>query len=159
MGRPNQAVGGAVGRIRMNVKTLESIANSRKKFGEDSVFIFSDKPLQVGFVPTGSLGLDIAIGVGGIPTGRISEIFGPESSGKTTLCQHIIANAQRLYPDLDCGYIDMEHALDSTYMSACGINLDNLVISQPDNGEQALELAEAMIRSGGVKVIVIDSVA
>ncbi|MCW5864494.1 MAG: recombinase RecA, partial [Anaerolineae bacterium] len=106
---------------------------------------------------TGSISLDIALGVGGVPRGRIVEIYGPESSGKTTLCQHIVAEAQRLGGI--CAYIDMEHALDPSYAAKCGVNIDQLYVSQPDTGEQALEIADALIRSGTMDVVVIDSVA
>src|SRR3989337_2799133 len=112
---------------------------------------------QVDFIPTGSIALDLALGVGGIPRGRVTEIFGPESSGKTTLCQHIVAEAQRLGGV--CAYIDMEHALDPGYAAKCGVDVDNLYISQPDTGEQALEIAETLVRSGAVEVVVVDSVA
>jgi recombination protein RecA len=113
--------------------------------------------LVVGVVPTGSLALDLALGVGGIPRGRVSEIYGPESSGKTTLCQHIVAEAQKLGGV--CAYIDMEHALDPGYAAKCGVDVENLYISQPDTGEQALEIAETLVRSGAVDVVVVDSVA
>jgi recombination protein RecA len=108
-------------------------------------------------IPTGSLALDLALGVGGIPRGRVSEIFGPEASGKTTLCQHIVAEAQKLGGA--CAYIDMEHALDPSYAARCGVNTDNLYIAQPDTGEQALEIAETLVRSGAVDAVVVDSVA
>ena len=108
-------------------------------------------------IPSGSLSLDLALGVGGIPRGRITEIFGPEASGKTTLGQHVIAEAQRLGGI--AAYIDVEHALDPNYASRCGVNVDDMLISQPDAGEQALEIVEALVRSGAVDVIVIDSVA
>lgn len=108
-------------------------------------------------IPTGSLSLDIALGIGGIPRGRITEIFGPESSGKTTICQHIVAEAQKMGGT--AAYIDMEHALDPVYAAHCGVNLDNLLISQPDTGEQALEIAETLVRSGAVDLVVVDSVA
>jgi recombination protein RecA len=113
--------------------------------------------LQVEAIPTGSLALDIALGIGGIPRGRVTEIYGPEASGKTTLCQHIVAEAQKRGGV--CGYIDMEHALDPVYATKCGVDVDNLYISQPDTGEQALEIAEALVRSGAMDVVVIDSVA
>jgi recombination protein RecA len=108
-------------------------------------------------IPTGSLALDIALGIGGVPRGRITEIYGPESSGKTTLAQHIIAEAQRM--DGVAAFIDVEHALDPSYAAKCGVDVDNLYISQPDTGEQALEIAEALVRSGALDVLVIDSVA
>jgi len=113
--------------------------------------------LSVEAIPTGSVSLDIALGIGGIPRGRITEIFGPEASGKTTLAQHIIAEAQRRGGL--AAFIDVEHALDSAYAAKCGVDVENLYISQPDTGEQALEIAEALVRSGSVDVIVIDSVA
>jgi recombination protein RecA len=113
--------------------------------------------LQVEAIPTGSVSLDIALGVGGIPRGRVTEIFGPESTGKSTLAQHIIAEAQRMGGT--AAYIDVEHALDPTYASACGIKVEELLVSQPDTGEQALEITEALVRSNAVDVIVIDSVA
>ena len=113
--------------------------------------------LDVDTVPSGSISLDIALGVGGIPRGRIIEIYGPESSGKTTLCQHVIAEAQAMGGV--CAFIDMEHALDPSYAEKIGVNIDDLFISQPDTGEQALEIAEALIRSGTIDVLVVDSVA
>lgn len=113
--------------------------------------------LNVEAIPTGSLSLDIALGIGGVPRGRVIEIYGPESSGKTTLCQHIIAEAQ-LRGGL-CAFIDMEHALEPRYAARCGVDVDNLYVSQPDTGEQALEIADALIRSGTMDVVVIDSVA
>ena len=113
--------------------------------------------LTVEAIPTGALSLDMALGVGGIPRGRITEIYGPKSSGKTTLCQHIVSEAQKLGGT--CAYVDMEHALDPLYAARCGVNVDNLLISQPDTGEQALEITETLVRSGAVDVIVINSVA
>jgi recombination protein RecA len=113
--------------------------------------------LRVEVIPTGSLSLDIALGVGGIPRGRVTEIYGPESSGKTTICQHIVAETQRMGGT--AAFIDMEHALDPVYAAQCGVDVDNLLVSQPDTGEQALEIAEALVRSGAVDVLVIDSVA
>jgi recombination protein RecA len=112
---------------------------------------------QVEAIPTGSIALDLALGVGGIPRGRIVEVFGPESSGKTTLCQHVIAEAQR--KGGIAAFIDVEHALDPGYARACGVNVDELLVSQPDTGEQALEITETLIRSGGVDIVVVDSVA
>ena len=140
-------------------RALETaIAGIQKRFGEGAIMRLGDAShLQVEVIPTGSLGLDIALGVGGLPRGRVIEIYGPESSGKTTLCQHVIAEAQRR--DGICAFIDMEHALDPSYASRCGVEVDNLYISQPDTGEQALEIAEALIRSGTMDVVVIDSVA
>ena len=113
--------------------------------------------MQVEVIPTGALALDIALGVGGLPRGRVVEIYGPESSGKTTLCQHVIAEAQQRGGI--CAFVDMEHALDPNYAARCGVDVENLYVSQPDTGEQALEIAEALIRSGTMDVVVIDSVA
>lgn len=141
------------------VKALElAISQIEKRFGKGSVMKLGEAPLvKVQAIPSGSLALDMALGVGGIPRGRITEIFGPESSGKTTLAQHIIAEAQKLGGTV--AYIDAEHALDPSYAANCGVNVDDLLISQPDTGEQALEITEALVRSGAVDVIVIDSVA
>jgi recombination protein RecA len=140
-------------------RQLEStLANLNKRFGDGIIMRLGDAShLQVEVIPTGSLSLDIALGVGGVPRGRVVEIYGPESSGKTTLCQHIIAEAQRLGGI--CAFIDMEHALDPEYAARCGVDIDNLYVSQPDTGEQALEIAEALIRSGTMDVVVVDSVA
>ncbi|MBP6802957.1 MAG: recombinase RecA, partial [Chloroflexi bacterium] len=136
-------------------KTLESLT---KRFGEGTIMRLGDaQHLQVESIPTGSLSLDIALGVGGVPRGRVVEIYGPESSGKTTLCQHIIAEAQRRGGI--CAFIDMEHALDPNYAERCGVDINNLYVSQPDTGEQALEIADALIRSGTMDVVVVDSVA
>lgn len=129
-----------------------------KRYGEGSIMRLGEAHhMEVESIPTGSLSLDIALGVGGIPRGRITEIFGPESSGKTTLCQHIVAEAQRIGGT--AAYIDMEHALDPVYAARCGVNIDNLFISQPDTGEQALEITETLVRSGAIEVVVVDSVA
>src|SRR5512136_2830213 len=140
-------------------KALDTtLANLTKRFGDGAIMRLGEAThLQVETIPTGSLALDLALGVGGIPRGRITEIYGPESAGKTTLCQHIIAEAQRLGGT--CAFIDMEHALDPTYAENCGVNVEDLYISQPDTGEQALEIAEALIRSGAMDVVVVDSVA
>jgi recombination protein RecA len=128
------------------------------KFGEGAIMKFGDTPkVNVNVVPTGSLGLDMALGVGGIPRGRIIEIFGPESSGKTTLSLHIVAEAQKLGGV--CAYIDAEHAMDPEYTKKLGVNINDLLISQPDNGEQALEIVESLVRTGKIDVIVVDSVA
>jgi recombination protein RecA len=143
------------GRIATLEKTLGTLT---KRFGEGTVMRLGDaQHLHVETIPTGSLGLDIALGVGGVPRGRVIEIYGPESSGKTTLCQHIIAEAQKRGGI--CAFIDMEHALDPSYAARCGVDVDNLYVSQPDMGEQALEIADALIRSGTMDVVVIDSVA
>jgi recombination protein RecA len=129
-----------------------------KQFGRGSIMkLGSAERQQVEAIPTGSIALDLALGVGGIPRGRIVEVFGPESSGKTTLCQHVIAEAQRRGGI--AAFIDVEHALDPGYARACGVNVDELLVSQPDTGEQALEITETLIRSGGVDCVVVDSVA
>jgi len=129
-----------------------------KRFGDGAVMRLGEAAhLKVESIPTGSLTLDLALGVGGIPRGRVSEIYGPEASGKTTLAQHIVAEAQAL--NGVCAFIDMEHALDPVYAERCGVDVDNLYISQPDTGEQALEIAETLVRSGAVDIVVIDSVA
>src|SRR5512142_2176043 len=129
-----------------------------KQFGRGSIMkLGSAERQQVDAIPTGSIALDLALGVGGIPRGRITEIFGPESSGKTTLCQHVLAEAQRRGGVV--AFIDVEHALDPGYARACGVNVDELLVSQPDTGAQALEITEALIRSGGVDAVVVDSVA
>ncbi len=129
-----------------------------KQFGRGSIMKLGSKERQaVDSIPTGSIALDLAIGVGGIPRGRITEIFGPESSGKTTLAQHVIAEAQRRGGI--AAFIDVEHALDPGYARACGVNVDELLVSQPDTGEQALEITETLIRSGGVDCVIVDSVA
>ena len=147
----------------MNQKDKErqlenTLATLNKRFGDGAIMKLGDAyHLQVEVIPTGSLSLDIALGVGGVPRGRVIEIYGPESSGKTTLCQHIIAEAQKRGGI--CAFIDMEHALDPGYASKCGVDVNNLYISQPDTGEQALEIADALIRSGTMDIVVVDSVA
>ncbi|MDX9990500.1 MAG: recombinase RecA [Anaerolineales bacterium] len=129
-----------------------------KRYGDGSIMRLGEAhSMVVDTIPTGSLSLDIALGVGGLPRGRITEIYGPESSGKTTLCQHIVAEAQKLGGT--AAFIDMEHALDPGYAAKVGVDIDNLLVSQPDTGEQALEIAETLVRSGAVDVVVIDSVA
>jgi recombination protein RecA len=136
-------------------KTLQDIT---KRFGEGAIMKLGDAMgMTVDVIPTGTLSLDLALGVGGVPRGRVTEIYGPEASGKTTICQHIVAEAQRAGGT--AAFIDMEHALDPSYAARTGVDVDNLLISQPDTGEQALEIAESLIRSGAVDVIVIDSVA
>ena len=141
------------------IQALESaLGQITKRYGEGSIMRLGEaKSLQVEVIPTGSLSLDIALGVGGIPRGRVTEIYGPEASGKTTLAQHIVAEAQKLGGT--CAFIDMEHALDPAYAERCGVVVDDLLISQPDMGEQALEIAETLVRSGAMDVVVIDSVA
>ena len=141
-------------------KALEAaLGQIEKNFGKGSVMRLgkNEVPAEIESIPTGSLGLDIALGIGGLPRGRVIEIFGPESSGKTTLALHVIAEAQK--KGGVCGFIDAEHALDTGYARKLGVKLDELVFSQPDNGEQALEITDTLIRSGAVDVIVIDSVA
>lgn len=135
-----------------------AISRIQTKFGEDSIMTMGEQPRKaIGFVPTGSIGLDTATGIGGVPRGRIIEVFGPESSGKTTLTLHIIAEAQK--QDGVCAFIDAEHALDPEYAQRIGVKTDSLLISQPDTGEQALEIADSLVRTNEVDVIVIDSVA
>jgi recombination protein RecA len=129
-----------------------------KQFGRGSIMrLGSAERQQVDVIPSGSIALDLALGVGGIPRGRVTEIFGPESSGKTTVCQHVIAEAQRRGGV--AAFIDVEHALDPGYARACGVNVDELLVSQPDTGEQALEITETLIRSAGIDIVVVDSVA
>jgi recombination protein RecA len=135
-----------------------AIRSIEKQFGRGSIMKLGSSERQaVDAIPTGSIALDLALGVGGIPRGRITEIFGPESSGKTTLCQHVLAEAQRRGGVV--AFIDVEHALDPTYARNCGVNVDELLVSQPDTGEQALEITETLIRSGGIDCVVVDSVA
>jgi recombination protein RecA len=140
-------------------KALElAISQIEKQFGKGTIMKFSERPqTDIGAIPTGSLGLDLAVGIGGIPRGRIIELFGPESSGKTTLAQHIVAEAQKRGGN--AAFVDAEHALDPDYARKIGVNLDNLLISQPDSGEQALDIVETLVRSGALDVIVVDSVA
>ncbi len=140
-------------------KALEStLVSLNKRFGDGSIMKLGEATaLKVDVIPSGSLALDMALGVGGLPRGRVIEIYGPESSGKTTLCLHSITEAQRLGGI--CAFIDVEHALDPAYAERIGVDIDNLYISQPDTGEQALEIAEALVRSGAIDVVVIDSVA
>ena len=142
------------------LKALDAaISKIEKDFGKGSVMKLGDKgtSMDVETIPTGSLSLDLALGLGGIPKGRIIEIYGPESSGKTTVALHVVAEVQKMGGI--AGFIDAEHALDPTYASHIGVDIDNLYISQPDNGEQALEITETMVRSGAVDVIIVDSVA
>lgn len=140
-------------------RTLDATVRSiQSKFGEGAILMLGDRPkVGVDAVPTGSLSLDAALGIGGVPRGRIVEVFGPESSGKTTLALHIVAEAQK--KGGICAYIDAEHALDPDYAKRIGVKTTELLISQPDYGEQALEIAETLVRSGNVDVLVIDSVA
>ena len=140
-------------------KALEvAMSQIEKQFGKGSVMKLGDfKAMEVEAIPTGALSLDIALGIGGVPRGRIIEIFGPESSGKTTLALHIIAEAQKMGGE--AAFIDAEHALDPVYARKLGVDIDDLIVSQPDTGEQALEITESLIRSGALDVVVVDSVA
>ena len=140
-------------------KALEvALSQIEKQFGKGSVMKLGEyKAMNVEAIPTGALGLDIALGIGGVPRGRIIEIFGPESSGKTTLALHIIAEAQKM--NGEAAFIDAEHALDPVYAKHLGVDIDSLIVSQPDTGEQALEITESLVRSGALDVIVVDSVA
>src|SRR5512140_3178429 len=136
----------------------KAVGDILKRYGDGSIMRLGEaQGMQTETIPTGSLSLDIALGVGGIPRGRITEIYGPESSGKTTVCQHIVAESQKLGGM--AAYIDMEHAMDPRYAAHCGVDIENLLISQPDTGEQALEICETLVRSGAVDVVVVDSVA
>ena len=142
------------------IKALEmALAQIEKQFGKGSIMKLGEAAakMHVEVIPTGALALDVALGVGGIPRGRVVEVYGPESSGKTTVALHILAEAQKLGGT--AAFIDAEHALDPTYAKNIGVDIDNLLVSQPDTGEQALEIAEALVRSGAVDVIVVDSVA
>ncbi len=157
MPRKNPALPEEVNNPR-NAALEKALGDITKRYGDGAIMKLGDAHhMEVESIPTGALSLDIALGVGGVPRGRITEIYGPESSGKTTISQHIVAEAQRLGGT--CAYIDMEHALDPAYAERCGVNIDTLLISQPDTGEQALEITETLVRSGAVDVIVIDSVA
>ena len=140
-------------------KALETaIAQIDKQYGKGTVMRLGEHAaLNIEAIPTGSVSLDIALGIGGVPRSRIIEIYGPESSGKTTLALHIVAEAQK--KGGEAAFIDAEHALDPAYARALGVDIENLLVSQPDNGEQALEIAEALVRSGAVDVIIVDSVA
>ena len=141
------------------MKALEAaLGQIEKQFGKGSVMKLGDfSAMEVEAIPTGSLSLDIALGIGGIPRGRIIEVYGPESSGKTTLALHMIAEAQKMGGE--AAFIDAEHALDPVYAKHLGVDIDNLIVSQPDTGEQALEITEALVRSGAIDVVVVDSVA
>ncbi|MBR4544474.1 MAG: recombinase RecA [Oscillibacter sp.] len=135
-----------------------AMSQIEKAYGRGSIMRFGDRPVPtVGVIPTGSLALDVALGIGGLPRGRVVEIYGPESSGKTTLALHVVAEAQKRGGE--AAFIDAEHALDPYYAQALGVKIDDLLISQPDTGEQALEITEALVRSGAVDVVVVDSVA
>ena len=140
-------------------KALDTaIAQIEKSFGKGAVMRLGDKPeMNVEAIPTGSLALDAALGIGGVPKGRIIEIYGPESSGKTTLALHILAQAQKMGGEV--AFVDAEHALDPVYAAALGVDTDSMLVSQPDTGEQALEITDALVRSGAVDAVVVDSVA
>ena len=141
-------------------KALQSaLSQIEKNFGKGSIMKLGTDSFQVDVdaVPTGSLGLDIALGIGGLPRGRIIEVYGPESSGKTTLALHVVAEAQK--KGGVCAFVDAEHAVDPVYAKKLGVNIDDLLISQPDTGEQALEITDTLVRSGAVDVLVVDSVA
>ncbi len=140
-------------------KALEmAMSQITKQFGQGSIMKMGDRPqMEIESIPTGALSLDVALGIGGLPRGRVVEIYGPESSGKSTLATHVVAEAQR--NGGKCAYIDAEHAMDPVYAAAIGVDIDDLLISQPDTGEQALEITDMLIRSGALDVIVIDSVA
>ncbi len=136
----------------------KAVGDIVKRYGDGSIMRLGDAhKMTIDAIPTGSLSLDLALGIGGIPRGRITEIYGPESSGKTTICQHIVAEVQKVGGT--AAYVDMEHALDPVYAAKCGVDVDNLLVSQPDTGEQALEITETLVRSGAVDLVVIDSVA
>src|SRR5512145_1000793 len=136
----------------------KAVGDILKRYGDGSIMLLGEaKHMETEAYPTGSLSLDIALGVGGVPRGRITEIYGPESSGKTTICQHIVAEAQRMGGV--AAFVDMEHALDPVYAARVGVDIDNLLVSQPDTGEQALEITETLVRSGAVDLVVVDSVA
>ena len=141
------------------MKALEAaLGQIEKQFGKGSVMKLGDvTAMEIEAIPTGALSLDIALGIGGIPRGRIVEVYGPESSGKTTLALHMIAEAQKMGGE--AAFIDAEHALDPVYAKHLGVDIDNLIVSQPDTGEQALEITEALVRSGAIDVVVVDSVA
>src|SRR5271170_6203497 len=140
-------------------KALEAaLGQIEKQFGKGSVMRMGDNlSMNIESIPTGALSLDLALGIGGLPRGRVVEVYGPESSGKSTLAMHVVAEAQR--NGGTCAYIDAEHAMDPIYAGAIGVNVDDLLISQPDTGEQALEISDMLIRSGALDVLVIDSVA
>lgn len=144
--------------VDKNKALQTALSQIEKQFGKGAVMrLGQNEHMSVGHVSTGSLGLDIALGIGGLPRGRIIEIYGPESSGKTTLSLHCIAEGQK--DGGNVAFIDVEHALDPVYAEALGVDIDNLLVAQPDTGEDALEIAEALIRSGAIDVLVVDSVA
>ena len=151
-------MGGSVAGFEKKKALAGAIAQIEKNFGKGAIIkLGSNQTMQVDAIPTGSMGLDLALGIGGVPKGRIVELYGPESSGKTTVALHIIAEAQKKGGEV--AFVDVEHALDPQYAAALGVDVDNLLVSQPDSGEQALEIMEALVRSGAVDVVVLDSVA
>ena len=157
----NSAAAQTVGQVEPNAKKAAlatAMAQIEKQFGKGAIMKLGDNvTMQVDAISTGSLGLDLALGVGGMPRGRVIEIYGPESSGKTTLALHVLAEAQKLGGEV--AFIDVEHALDPSYAAALGVDINSLLVSQPDTGEQALEICEALVRSGAIDAIVLDSVA
>lgn len=158
--QPPQTIPAALSPVDEARKAIldKALGDIVKRYGEGSIMRMGEAThMLVEAIPTGSLSLDIALGVGGLPRGRITEIYGPESSGKTTICQHVVAECQKLGGT--AAYIDMEHALDPRYAAHCGVDVENLLISQPDTGEQALEICETLVRSGAVDIVVVDSVA
>ena len=159
MGREDKAEKAALAAKDEKMKALDAaLSQIEKQYGKGSVMKLGDTGhMQVETIPTGSLSLDIALGAGGVPKGRVVEIYGPESSGKTTVALHMVAEVQRRGGI--AGFIDAEHALDPVYAKNIGVDIDNLYISQPDNGEQALEITETMVRSGALDIVIVDSVA
>jgi recombination protein RecA len=156
---PDRSNGAIPANLSEREKAIDlALQQIERRFGKGAVMKLGEAAkIHVEVIPTGSIALDLALGVGGVPRGRVTEVYGPEASGKTTLCQHIIANAQRAGGY--AAFIDAEHALDRTYAARCGVDTDNLLISQPDTGEQALEIVDSLVRSNAIDVIVIDSVA
>ncbi len=165
LSKKEKAIAGASASPAVSAATTErekaieqALSQIERRFGKGAIMRLGEQAkVQIEIIPTGSIALDLALGVGGIPRGRITEIYGPESSGKTTLCQHVIANAQRAGGY--AAFIDAEHAMDRTYAARCGVDVNNLLISQPDTGEQALEILDALVRSNAIDIVVIDSVA
>ena len=165
LSKKEKAIAGASGSPAVSAATTErekaieqALSQIERRFGKGAIMRLGEQAkVQIDVIPTGSVALDLALGVGGLPRGRITEIYGPESSGKTTLCQHVIASAQR--GGGYAAFIDAEHAFDRTYAARCGVDVNNLLISQPDTGEQALEILDALVRSNAIDVVVVDSVA
>jgi len=165
LSKKEKAIAGAGSSPAVSAATTErekaieqALSQIERRFGKGAIMRMGEQAkVQIEVIPTGSVALDLALGVGGLPRGRITEIYGPESSGKTTLCQHVIASAQR--SGGYAAFIDAEHAFDRTYAARCGVDVNNLLISQPDTGEQALEILDALVRSNAIDVVVVDSVA